>query len=66
MSAREIVWPALLNFWRETEGQDMVEYSLLLGFIALTIVSVLDTAKNSITSIWTRASTLLSTGAAAS
>lgn len=42
----------LLNFWREEEGQDLVEYSLLLAFIALAAVSVLTTVKTSISTIW--------------
>jgi Flp pilus assembly pilin Flp len=42
----------LYNFWREEEGQDLVEYSLLLAFIALAAVSVLTTVKTSISTIW--------------
>jgi Flp pilus assembly pilin Flp len=42
----------LYNFWFEEQGQDLVEYSLLLAFIALAAVSVLTTVKTSISTIW--------------
>jgi Flp pilus assembly pilin Flp len=53
----------LKAFWNEDDGQDMVEYSLLLAFIALAAVGLLTTIKNSITTIWTSISTTLSTAA---
>jgi Flp pilus assembly pilin Flp len=57
---------SMLNaFWNEEEGQDMVEYSLLLAFIALAAVGLLTTIKASITTIWTSISTTLGTAAAA-
>lgn len=48
-------------FWKEEDGQDMVEYALLLAFVALAAVSVLGTVRTSISSIWTQVSTSLST-----
>lgn len=42
----------LSNLWCQEEGQDLVEYSLLLAFIALAAVSVLTTVKSSISTIW--------------
>jgi Flp pilus assembly pilin Flp len=53
----------LKAFWNEDDGQDMVEYSLLLAFIALAAVGLLTTIKASITTIWTSISTTLSTAA---
>jgi Flp pilus assembly pilin Flp len=41
----------------------MVEYALLLGFVALAAVSLLSGVKTSITSIWTQTNTALATGA---
>jgi len=29
------------NFWKEEEGQDLIEYALLLGFISLVVVGTL-------------------------
>jgi Flp pilus assembly pilin Flp len=50
-------------FWKEEDGQDMVEYALLLAFVALAAVGVLSTVKTSISSIWSSVDSNLSTGA---
>jgi len=55
--------PSLQAFWNGEEGQDMVEYSLLLAFIALAAVGLLSGIKTSISTIWTSISTNLSTAA---
>ncbi len=39
-------------FWAEEDGQDLVEYSLLLAFIALGAVAILNGAHASIRSLW--------------
>ncbi|MFZ0589641.1 MAG: Flp family type IVb pilin [Bryobacteraceae bacterium] len=54
---------ALKNFWVEEDGQDMVEYSLLLAFIALAGISVYSTIQGSIKTIWTNVNTNLKTAA---
>ena len=51
------------TFWKEEDGQDMVEYALLLAFVALAAVGVLGTVKSSISTIWTSVSTNLTTAA---
>ena len=58
----------LLNaFWCEEEGQDMVEYALLLAFIALAAVGLLTGVKTQLSGLWsTINSTLASTNTAAS
>jgi Flp pilus assembly pilin Flp len=50
-------------FWKEEEGQDLVEYSLLLAFIALAAVGLLGGIKNSINTIWASINTNLATAA---
>ena len=42
----------LNRFWNEENGQDMVEYSLLLGFVALSGAAVLTGLRTEMTSIW--------------
>ncbi len=49
----------LRNFFREEEGQDLVEYTLLLAFVALAAAAILMGASNSIANIWTSAQTQL-------
>jgi Flp pilus assembly pilin Flp len=56
---------SMLNaFWNEEDGQDMVEYSLLLAFIALAAVALLSGIKSNINKIWTSISTNLASAAA--
>ena len=49
----------LRNFVREEEGQDLVEYTLLLAFVALASAALFIGAGVSINSIWTKANTAL-------
>jgi Flp pilus assembly pilin Flp len=59
--------PALRAFWNREDGQDMVEYSLLLAFIALAAVGLLSGIKVQLTSLWSSInSTLASTAVVAS
>jgi Flp pilus assembly pilin Flp len=53
----------LKRFWREEEGQDLIEYSLLLGFIALFSASIYSTVNGDVKTIWKNASTTLNTAA---
>jgi Flp pilus assembly pilin Flp len=53
------------SLWREEDGQDLVEYSLLLGFIAVGSMAALGGAQTSITSLWNAINKNLSTAATA-
>ncbi len=44
---------ALKAFWVEEDGQDLVEYSLLMAFIALAAVAVLGNVGNTIKNLFT-------------
>lgn len=55
------------SIYEDESGQDMVEYSLLLAFIALAVVGLLTGVKVQVKGIWsTISSTLSSTNTAAS
>jgi Flp pilus assembly pilin Flp len=43
----------LCGLWREEDGQDLIEYSLLITFIALATAAVVGSGKTAIVSIWT-------------
>ena len=45
--------------WREEDGQDMVEYALLLAFVALAAITVLGTVKTNMQAMWTTIATQL-------
>ena len=43
----------LWNLWREEDGQDLIEYSLLITFIAIATAAMVGSGQNAIRSIWT-------------
>jgi Flp pilus assembly pilin Flp len=42
----------LLNFWQEEEGQDLIEYSLLITFIAIACAAMLGAGRPAINGVW--------------
>lgn len=53
----------LLELWSETDGQDLIEYSLLLAFLALATVALLGDVKSSVTTIYSKIGSALSSAA---
>lgn len=50
------------NFWREEEGQDLVEYALLIVFMALVAISALPKLGEAVSNVFVQArSTIEST-----
>ena len=43
----------LFRLWSEESGQDLIEYSLLITFIAIATAAVVGSGQNAIRSIWT-------------
>ena len=52
-----------LRFVREEEGQDLVEYTLLLAFVCLASAALFISAGNSMATIWTSTNTVLNSAA---
>jgi len=50
----------LRNFWMDDQGQDLIEYTLLLGFVALASAALFISAGGSIKGIWSTTSSQLS------
>lgn len=42
----------LRKLWREDDGQDLVEYTLLLAFVVITSAALLLTNQAAINTIW--------------
>lgn len=42
----------LYNFWREDDGQDLIEYSLLITFIAIACAAIIGAGRPAVNSIW--------------
>ncbi len=51
------------SFLRDESGQDLVEYTLLLAFVALASAALFIAAGGSISTIWTTANNVLSNAA---
>jgi Flp pilus assembly pilin Flp len=51
------------RFWQDESGQDLIEYTLLLAFVALASASLFLSAGSSVSQIWGSASTQLSNAA---
>ena len=52
------------NFLRDEQGQDLIEYTLLLAFVALASAALFIAAGGSVNGIWSVANSRLSTAAA--
>lgn len=55
----------LVQFWREEQGQDLVEYSLLLAFVVLASAALFIGAGRQIGGIWITANAQLTNANAA-
>jgi len=55
----------LRNFWIADSGQDLIEYTLLMAFVALASAALFLGAGNSIMGIWTSTNLQLSAANAA-
>ena len=50
----------LRNLWNDEQGQDLIEYTLLMAFVALASAALFIGAGGSIKGIWTVSNTNLS------
>ena len=48
------------NFWNDDQGQDLIEYTLLMAFVALASAALFLRAGGSIKGIWTTTNSQLS------
>lgn len=58
---RKALWNAAL--WKDTRGQDLVEYALLAGFVAVAAGALLPGISSSISKIFSRMGSVLSAAA---
>ncbi len=55
----------LRNFWLEEDGQDLIEYTLLLAFVCLVAAAIFIGAGRSTSGIWTIANSHLTNASTA-
>ena len=60
----EKIYLALLNLRRDVRGQDLVEYALLAGFVAVAAGAILPNLSASISTIFSKVNSLLARAAA--
>jgi Flp pilus assembly pilin Flp len=51
----------LRNFWNDEQGQDLIEYTLLMAFVALASAALFIGAGTSIKGIWSQTNAQLAT-----
>jgi Flp pilus assembly pilin Flp len=49
----------ITKFWQEESGQDLIEYTLLMAFVALASAAIFIGAGGQVSTIWTNANTTL-------
>ena len=54
------------NFWNDDQGQDLIEYSLLMAFVALASAALFLTAGDSVKGIWSSSNSQLTAANAGS
>ena len=54
------------RFWSDEDGQDLVEYSILIGIAVLGVLSFIRVDSGAATPIWSSANSLISSAAAVS
>jgi Flp pilus assembly pilin Flp len=52
------------RLWRDEQGQDLIEYTLMLAFVALASAALFSSAGASVNVIWSKTNSQLSTAAA--
>jgi Flp pilus assembly pilin Flp len=53
------------NFWNDEQGQDLIEYTLLMAFVALASAALFIGAGKSVQGIWSATNSQLSAANAA-
>ncbi len=52
-----------LQIWKDTRGQDLIEYALMAGFVAVAAGAIMPTVASSITIIFSKISSTMSAAA---
>ena len=56
-----LVWK--LRIWKDTRGQDLIEYALMAGFVAVAAGAIMPGVASSISTIFSKISNVMSTAA---
>ena len=61
---RQLVWR--LRIWRDTRGQDLIEYALMAGFVAVAAGAIMPNIASSISTIFSQISSVLTSASSQS
>ncbi len=53
-----LVWK--LRIWKDTRGQDLIEYALMAGFVAVAAGAIMPSVATSISTIFSKISSVMS------
>ncbi len=59
---RCIHWISSRSFWRDTQGQDLIEYALMAGFVAVAAGAVMPSVSTSVSTIFSKIGSVLVAG----
>jgi Flp pilus assembly pilin Flp len=51
----------LCNLWREDDGQDLIEYTLLITFIAMACLAFVGNGRTAVRGLWTASNSEITT-----
>jgi Flp pilus assembly pilin Flp len=57
-----IHWISTRTFWKDTRGQDLIEYALMAGFVAVAAGAIMPDVSASISTIFTKIGSVLVAG----
>ena len=57
-----IIWK--LQIWRDTRGQDLIEYALMAGFVAVAAGAIMPNVSTQISTIFAKVESLLTQASA--
>jgi pilus assembly protein Flp/PilA len=52
-----------LKVWKDTRGQDLIEYALMAGFVAVAAGAIMPSVSSSISTIFSKVSSVMSNAA---
>jgi pilus assembly protein Flp/PilA len=55
-----------LSIWKDTQGQDLIEYALMAGFVAVAAGAVMPGIADSISTIFSQVASVMTTAASTS
>ena len=56
---REYVWR--LKIWKDSSGQDLVEYALAAGLVAVAAVAAMPALSSTVSTVFTKIATIINT-----